>query len=118
MPCAFAISRIFASGPTRMGTMSPFSAASIAPASAVSSHGCATAVVTAGRLRHRSSMASYFPVPVFSMATSGDGAGPAGGRPCLFQEEREHHGERDAGEQRGKSALVVFELHRGGAAAD
>ena len=37
--CAAATSRIFAAGPTRIGVMSPFSAASIAPASAVSSHG-------------------------------------------------------------------------------
>jgi hypothetical protein len=31
---------------------------------AVSSQGCATAVGTGGRLRHRSSSSSYFPVPV------------------------------------------------------
>ena len=42
----------------------PFSPASIAPASAVSSQGWATAVGTGSRLRHLASSASYFPVPV------------------------------------------------------
>ena len=37
---------IFAAGPTRIGTIRPLAAASIAPASAVSSQGCATAVGT------------------------------------------------------------------------
>ena len=64
MPAAFATSRIFAAGPTRIGTISPFWPASIAAASAVSSHGCATAVGTGSRLRQRSSSASYLPVPV------------------------------------------------------
>ena len=44
----------------------PCAPASTAPASAECSHGCATAVGTASRLRHRSSSASYLPVPVFA----------------------------------------------------
>ena len=51
-------------GRPESATMRPFSPASIAPASAVSSQGCAIAVGTGGRLRHRSSTCSYFPVPV------------------------------------------------------
>ena len=47
MPCSAATSRIFASGPTRTGSISPSAAASIAPRSEVSSQGWAT-IVTAG----------------------------------------------------------------------
>ena len=63
-PLFFATSRIFAAGPTRIGVISFFAPASSAPARAVSSQGCATAVGTGSRLRQRSSSASYLPVPV------------------------------------------------------
>ena len=59
-PLFFATSRIFAAGPTRMGVISCFAPASSAPARAVSSHGCTTAVGTGSRLRHRSSRARTF----------------------------------------------------------
>ena len=65
MPAALAVSAILAAGPTRIGTISFFCAASTAPVSADASHGYATAVGTGSRLRHRSSSASYLPVPVF-----------------------------------------------------
>ena len=55
---------ILAAGPTRIGMISPFAPASSAPASAVASQGCATAVGIGSRLRQRSSSCSYFPVPV------------------------------------------------------
>ena len=42
----FATASIFAFGPTRMGLISPSFAASTAPASELSSQGCATATVT------------------------------------------------------------------------
>ncbi len=64
MPSALAISAIFDAGPTRIGVINPFCAASIGPASADASHGWATAVAIGGRLRQRSSSCSYFPVPV------------------------------------------------------
>ena len=54
---------ILPAGPTRMGVISPFAPASTAPASADSSQGCATAVGTGSRGRHRSSSCSYLPVP-------------------------------------------------------
>ena len=63
MPPAFATSRIFASGPTSVGRISPCAAASTAPASAVSSHGWATAADTASSARQRSISASYLPLP-------------------------------------------------------
>ena len=47
MPCSAATARIFASGPTRTGSISPAAAASSAPRSEVSSQGWAT-IVTAG----------------------------------------------------------------------
>mgnify|MGYP003693849979 CR=1 FL=1 len=43
---------------------------SIAPSSAVCSQGWATAVGTASRLLHRSSICSYFPVPVSVVMTA------------------------------------------------
>ena len=63
-PCRSATSRIFVSGPTRIGVISPSAAASKAPASDDSSHGCATAVATGSRWRVFVSARSYFPVPV------------------------------------------------------
>jgi hypothetical protein len=59
----FAVSSIFATGPTSIGVMSPSSAASSAPASAVSSQGWATAVEIGSRPRHLATSCSYFPVP-------------------------------------------------------
>ncbi len=47
-PCASATPRIFAAGPTRMGTTSPAAAASSAPRSEVSSQGCATIITAEG----------------------------------------------------------------------
>src|SRR6516164_7417067 len=44
--------------------MSPSAAASAAPASALCSQGCTTAVVTGARLLQRATRCSYFPVPV------------------------------------------------------
>ena len=52
IPLPWRISRILAAGPTRIGVISPFAPASMAPASAVSSQGCTTAVATGSRLRH------------------------------------------------------------------
>ena len=60
----------FAAGPTRIGVISPASPASIAPASAVSSQGYATAVGIGARFLQRSSSFSYFPVPVFLFMVS------------------------------------------------
>ena len=68
MPAADAISRIFAAGPTRIGTINPFAPASIAPASAVASQGYATAVGTGVETCARASSRSYFPVPVVLMS--------------------------------------------------
>ena len=48
-----------------MGVINPFAPASMAPANADSSQGCATAVTTGSRSLHRSSSCSYFPVPDF-----------------------------------------------------
>src|SRR5262245_12233175 len=62
-PARFATAAILSDGPTRIGVISPFAPASMAPPSAVSSHGCATAVGMGSRLRHLASSCSYFPVP-------------------------------------------------------
>src|SRR3954469_4608180 len=119
MPFAVAISRIFDSGPTRIGTISPFSAASTAPASAVRSAGCATAVVTGSRLRHLANSASYFPVPVRSMGSScSDAARQLYRRTSFLQEKRQQNREPDAEQQRRERRLVVFEPHVGDAAGD
>src|SRR6185369_1765681 len=64
---AFAVSSIFAAGPTRIGSMSPACAASTAPVKAETSQGWATAVGIAPTLLHRSNNFSYFPVPVFAL---------------------------------------------------
>ena len=54
MPCSFATASMRAFGPTRIGAMSPSFAASTAPRSELSSHGCATAVgVAAAPCRNR-----------------------------------------------------------------
>ena len=63
MPAAAATSRIFAAGPTRIGVISFFSPASMAPASAEASQGCATAVGTGSSSAQRFRSCSYFPVP-------------------------------------------------------
>src|SRR3954462_9417167 len=119
MPVAVAISRIFDSAPTRIGTISPFSAASMAPASAVRSAGCATAVVTGSRLRHLASSASYFPVPVRSMGSScRDSARQLNRRARFLQEKRQQNRERDTEKEGPKRFLVVFEPHLGDAAGD
>ncbi len=47
-PAASAVARIFAAGPTRIGTMMPACAASTAPLSALASHGWATAQAIGG----------------------------------------------------------------------
>ena len=47
-------------GPTRIGTINPASAASMAPCSEVSSHGCATTVVLGGSSFARAMRRSYF----------------------------------------------------------
>src|SRR5271167_1766768 len=49
-PARRATSRMRSGGPTRIGSIRPNRAASTAPLSEISSHGCATAVVTGGRL--------------------------------------------------------------------
>src|SRR5206468_9345310 len=94
--------------------MSPFSAASIAPASAVSSHGCATAVGTGSRLRHLTSSCSYFPVPdVRSMVSSHSAFDPRPNRgPGFSQEKGQDDRDTDADEQRRERRLIVLELHR------
>ena len=112
------------SPPGRRGSArsGPSRAASIAPASAVSSHGCATAVGTGSRLRQRSSSCSYFPVPVCLS------------HECLAHVTRDRRASRrarfpsgrtsstiasaDAVQQRLERRLVVLERHRRRAAAD
>src|ERR1700758_929811 len=59
-PCCFATASIRARGPTRIGARMPMSAASTAPLSDVSSHGCATAVRAGGRPLQSASRRSYF----------------------------------------------------------
>src|SRR5262249_37767033 len=63
MPLALARAPMVGAGPTRIGGISPSAAASVAPSSAVSSHGYATAVGAGDIPRHRSSTRSYFPLP-------------------------------------------------------
>ena len=57
--CAAATAAILARGPTRIGTMIPSSAASIAPRSDVSSHGWTTMVVAGGTCLARAINRSY-----------------------------------------------------------
>jgi hypothetical protein len=64
IPADSATSAILSAGPISSGTIRPSLKASIAPDSAVASHGCATAVGTGGRLSHRARICSYLPVPV------------------------------------------------------
>src|SRR5215831_12950390 len=111
MPALSATSAIFASGPTRIGRMRPFSPASIAPASAVSSHGCATAVGTGSRLRHLTSSCSYFPVPEVIVPSHRPSSRRLNRRPGLFQKKGEDDGDRDAHQERRERRLVVLELH-------
>src|SRR3954447_7409724 len=120
MPLEDATSRIFASGPTRIGTISPFSAASTAPASDVASTGCATAVVAGSRLRHLASSASYFPVPeIGDMSTSWSKSTRQPRRRARFlQEQREQHREPDAEQHRRERRLLVFEPHLGRPASE
>ncbi len=59
-PCSRATAAIFAAGPTRIGTMMPASAASTAPRSEVSSHGCTTIVGAGGTSFARAISRSYF----------------------------------------------------------
>ena len=86
IPCALATSWIFADGPTRIGAITPRAAASMAPASADASHGCATAVAIGSRSRHRRSSCSFFPVPGSVVMTRSTGSvdrlddGACGGR--------------------------------------
>src|SRR5262245_33546157 len=63
MPADLAVASIFSRGPTRIGTISPLSAASSAPARAVVSQGCAIAVGIGSKFLHLSSSSSYLPVP-------------------------------------------------------
>src|SRR5215204_1638543 len=109
MPCSRATARIFSSGPTRIGAISPWSPASIAPTSAVASQGCATAVGTGSRPRHLASAASYFPVPEVRVMGSSctDVLRPLNRRPGFVEQERQENGERDAGQQRCEGGLVV-----------
>src|SRR5688500_2713961 len=64
IPADFAVFAMLAAGPTSSGMINPRLYASTAPASAVASHGCATAVGTGSNPLHRSRRSSYFPVPV------------------------------------------------------
>src|SRR6478609_9353416 len=98
MPFAAASSWILFAGPTRIGCINPLSPASIAPASAVSSHGCATAVGTGSRPLHLTSSCSYFPVPdVRRMVSSfGEPDGRLDRAPRFLQEERQNDRQADA----------------------
>src|SRR6516162_3314025 len=58
-PCSRATAEIFAAGPTRIGTLTPASAASIGPRSEVSSQGCTTIVRAAETFFARASSRSY-----------------------------------------------------------
>ena len=87
-----------------------------APASAVSSHGCATAVGTGSRLRHRASSCSYFPVPVSRVMLPrvlppGLALARSRRRSGLLEKESENDRQRDAVEQRLERRLVVLERH-------
>ena len=62
MPCSAATPRIFASGPTRTGSISRSAAASIAPRSEVSSQGWATIVTAGVPSRAAAIRRSYFSV--------------------------------------------------------
>src|SRR6516165_11181048 len=100
--------------------MSRFSEASTAPANAVASHGCATAVGTGSRVRHLASSCSYFPVPetraMFSSCECFDRR--VNRRPGFFQEEGENDRQADTNKERRERRLVMFELHLGEPAAD
>ena len=117
----FAISAIFADGPTRIGAISPCSAASIAPESAVSSHGCATAVGIGSSPWHRSSRCSYLPVPVVCFMTSLVLRSGSGGRrpgPGFPEDDREDDRETDAPQKRLEGGLEVFVLRTRAAPAE
>src|ERR1700754_1971028 len=58
--CLRAAALIFAAGPTNVGLMMPASAASAAPRSELSSHGCTTIVVAAGIAFAAAMRRSYF----------------------------------------------------------
>ena len=60
IPCSRATFLTLAAGPTRTGMISPASAASIAPRSDVSSHGCTTIVFAAGTFFASAINRSYF----------------------------------------------------------
>jgi hypothetical protein len=59
-----AVAAILATGPTKIGAMIPFLAASTAPDNDVSSQGCATAVGMGSRFWQRVRRRSYLSVPV------------------------------------------------------
>ena len=92
-----------AAGPTRIGVISPCAAASMAPASDVSSHGYATAVGPGCEVLTALEQLSYLPVPVWTHSRHGSrtcGSWPARSRSSLLEKEREHDGESDAVQER------------------
>ena len=99
--------------------ISPSSPASIAPASADFSHGCATAVGIGSRLLHLSRSFSYFPEPVCEfiillVAIEMLRAPPARSLSARTSTD----GQDDAGQQRLKRGLVVLERRLRGSAGD
>ena len=106
-----AISRIFAAGPTRIGTISPCSAG----LDRAGQRRLLAGMRDRGRhrleARHRASSCSYFPVPVvrsheLPRATA---AGSRTAGPVSFRKNVEHDGEAHAVQQRRERRLVVFE---------
>src|ERR1700760_4004370 len=70
-PCLVATSLILAACPTRIALMIPASADSIAPRNELSSHGCATTIVTPGTALAAAIRRSYFDPGCFAGASAG-----------------------------------------------
>ena len=103
-------------GPTRIGVISPFAAASSAPASAVSSHGCATAVGTGSQVAAPFQQLFVFSGSGFSRHIASRWhrdrrRDRSRRRSRLLEKEGENDRQRHAVEQRLERHLVVLERH-------